>query len=449
MTLIELDRDAPLDPEAGRRPPPWRYRHAGLLVVAVLLIALGGAAPGPAVLWRYLGAIDAKDAVSPIQLAGGRLYTVTSTGRERAVTAWEMTQPARRLWTVQVPMTRGHDPAQSIFGSIRVQRSGDLVLLSESLATTAVDTATGRTRWTSPVRITVAGGVGYTVGWIFRPGTAYDESSGDPGALYFSADGEAHTEPPVRTELRGVDLATGKQLWAYAAAGAATVDPAPGTPAALLITSSDRLTLRAVATGDVLAETELVRIDGAWPTSASVVGDVVLVEYQEAARELVYEARTLRRIWQREISPMLPDAVDCQDVLCSADGGETWVLDPATGRPVWPVTEADRLYRRAGYLLETDAATGAPVRLVDPRTGASRVDLEGWAEEVGGATEDGPLLLRRGGAAGGQTFGVVLPGHPEVRLLGTAEVAPEECAADEHHLVCRDEAGLRIWAYRI
>lgn len=450
MALIELDRDAPLDPEPGRRPPPWRYRHAGLLVAVVLLLGLGGAVPGAAMLWRYLGAIRSVDVAGPIQLVGGRLYTVVSAGRQRAVTAWDIAEPPRRLWTVQVPMTRGHDPAQGVFGMITAQRAGELVLLSETLGTTAVDAATGEVRWRSPVRVwALSDGAGYTIERIFRPGTVYDESSGDPGMLYFSADGEPHTEPPLRTEVRGVDLATGERLWTAAPAGSATADPVPGQPAALLITSSDRLTLRSSATGDVLAETALDRIDGAWPTSGSVVGDVVVVGYEKAGREVVYRTRDLRRIWNRPAPPVRPDAVECRDVLCTGDENGTWVLDPATGRPAWPVTEADRLYRRAGYLLETDAATGEPVRLVDPRTGASRIDLEGWAEEVGEGTADGALLLRRPGTRGGQTFGVVLPGHPEVRLLGTADVEPGECAADERHLVCRDGDGLRVWAYRI
>src|SRR4051794_38736968 len=56
--LIELDVAAQPDPAPGTLPPAHRYRLPGLLLVAVLTIALGGSTPASSQLWRYLGAIS-------------------------------------------------------------------------------------------------------------------------------------------------------------------------------------------------------------------------------------------------------------------------------------------------------------------------------------------------------------------------------------------------------
>ncbi|MBG0560004.1 outer membrane protein assembly factor BamB family protein [Actinoplanes aureus] len=451
MTLIELDRDAPLDPEPSRRPPPWRYRHAGLLVAAVLLIALGGAVPTGGTRWRDLGTAGPVSAVEiPIQLAGGRLYTAAVDGPGRELTAWALEQPPRRLWTAQVPIGMSYDPGRGVFGSFSIRQSGDVVLLSEGFVTTAIDARDGRVRWTSPVMVTLltGGGTGVVVERVFRPGTDYDQASGDPGPLYFSADGVPHTEPPIRTEVRGTDLATGRVVWTVTPPGSVTVDAVRGDRPAVLITASDRLTLLAGATGTTLAEVALPELNGAGPATASVVGDVALVGYQDPGRQVGYDTRTLRRLWDRPLPATSQDRADCRDVLCSGSRDGLSVLDPVTGATAWPVTGEVGLARHAGFVLETETRTGRPVRLADPRTGRDLADLSGW-DEAFGAEPDGALVLRRAGAGGKQTFAAVLPGHPQPRVLGTATVDSGECAADEHHLVCREGDGMRIWAYRI
>ncbi|MFF0376023.1 outer membrane protein assembly factor BamB family protein [Actinoplanes missouriensis] len=455
MTLIDLDRVPEPGPAAGLRPPPRRYRHAGLLLAAVLLITLGGAAPGAAVRWRYLGLAGPMDVVEmPLRLAGGNAYTASSRGIARELTAWRLDPEPERLWTSAVPIGAEYEVGSGLFGGVTIQQAADSVLVSEGYTTTAMDVATGRIRWTMTNSLTLldSGGTGVVVERVFRPGTEYDQASGDPGALYFSATGVPHTEPPLRTEVRGVDLVTGKTLWTAAPGGSVTVDPVPGTPAAVLITSSQRLTLLAGATGETLAEAALPERDGSGPSSGAVAGQVALVGYETAGVQAGYDVRTLRRLWEHRV-PRTPGEIPvCLGVICSGPLREQSVLDPATGEPVWPVTAEIDLEMRAGAVLETQTHTDVPVRLADPLTGRTVADLTGWDMVVAQAPGSSPgeaLVLRRDHDAGRSLFGVVLPGHAEVRVLGAAETASAECAADERHVVCRDEHGLGVWAYRI
>ncbi|MFC7527215.1 PQQ-binding-like beta-propeller repeat protein [Actinoplanes sp. GCM10030250] len=451
MALIELDRDAPLEQAPGRRPPPWRYRHAGLLMTAVLMLALGGAAPYAATLWRELGTIgQAGDPETPIQLAGGRLYTVGMSERYHEVTAWALDGPPRRVWTARTPIGMSYNPVSGYFGAFTVRQAGDVVLLSEGFATTALDKRTGQTRWTLPLAVWLlgTGGVGLAAEQVFRPGTVYDQASGDPGALYFSATGEPHTEPPVRTQVHGVDLATGEVRWTTTPGGSVTVDPVHGDVPAVLITSSDRLTLHDGDTGDVRAEVALPELNGSGPVTASVAGDVALISYRDPGQQVAYDVRTLRRLWSRDLPEVPGDVPDCRQVICWGPRNDLYILDPATGEPAWPANGDIDITVRAGFVLETKVRTGRPDRLADLRDGTNRVVLTGWDRVLPG-DPDATVVVRRDGDDGGQIFAAVRPGHPELRILGTADVDSDDCAADDHRLVCRDSSGLRVWAYRI
>ncbi|MFI1989168.1 PQQ-binding-like beta-propeller repeat protein [Actinoplanes sp. NPDC020271] len=448
MTLIELDRDASLDPPPASRPPISAYRRTGLGLALVLLAVLGGAAPEAGIRWHYLGAISSTlSADTPVELAGGQIYTVDTGGTEPAVTAWSPESPPARLWTTRLPVgtQNGVVPA----ASVTIRRAGDVTLLTAGVATTAVDAATGQVRWSSPIAVTVlpGSGIGVSVDRVFRPGTVYDQESGDPGPLYFSATGEPHTEPPLRTDVRGLDLSDGRTLWTVAPGGSVTVDQVPGDDPAVLITSSARLTLVGGDTGRPLREVELPQFDGHGPASGSLLGGVALISYQNPGRQVAFDARTLRQLWSRTVPELVADPVDCQGVLCDGEHGDLRVLDPGTGKARWRVQEDVDLAVRAGYVLETDAASGEPVRLTDPHTGATRVDLSGWTQGVAGAADE-PLVLRRRDK-GGQAFAAVVPGHAEIHRLGVVATGLGDCESDGRYLVCRSSGGLRIWAYRI
>ncbi len=144
---------------------------------------------------------------------------------------------------------------------------------------------------------------------------------------------------------------------------------------------------------------------------------------------------------------LVADPADCQGVLCDGEHGDLRVLDPGTGKARWRVREDVDLAVRAGYVLETDAASGEPVRLTDPATGATRVDLTGWSGDVAGPVDE-PLVLRRKDGHG-QAFAAVVPGHAEIHRLGVAAAGLGDCESDGRYLVCRSSGGLRIWSYRI
>ncbi|SDT78090.1 outer membrane protein assembly factor BamB family protein [Actinoplanes derwentensis] len=441
MTLIELDRDTPLDPDAGRIPPPRLYRPLGLLIVLVLTVLVGGAAPRSGTLWQYLGVIPPTAGIdTPIQLAGGRLFTVVPAGGRRILTAWAPPPAPAKLWSTELPSATAADVSTPV--PVSVRQNGDLVLVTVETTTTVLESGTGRIRWMIGSRVTTAGnGTVATVARIFRPGTLYDQESGAPGRLYFSADGQPHTEPPIRTEVRGIDLATGGVLWTAETAGSVTADAVPGDRPGLLITSSDRLTLRDARTGAVLRETAL---PGA--SSSETIGDVAVVGFDEAGKQSGYDTGTLDLLWTRDLPADL-DPPSCAGLLCAGSREATTVLDPRTGRPAWRLGAAADLDVRADYVLDTDPSSGDPMRLLDPATGNPRVDLTGWSGVVDSSAAH-TLVLRRDSQDGGQVFGVVPAGHPEVYTLGVADLDSPECGADDRYVVCRDVQGLRIWTYR-
>ncbi|MEU8656761.1 PQQ-binding-like beta-propeller repeat protein [Actinoplanes philippinensis] len=451
MALIELDLDAPPDRLAGRRvPPPWRYRPLGLALAVLLTLGAAGAVAPGGTFWRPLGVIPAvPGAESTIQMAGGRVFTVVLAGQSRTLTAWDPQPSPHRLWSAEMPVSATFDPAKGVFGAVRVQRVGDLLLVGAGLSSTVLDPGTGRILWTTPNRITpLAGGLAVLTDRIFRPGTLYDQESGDPGMLYFSADGRPHVEPPVRTEVRGLDLATGGVLWTVTPGGSVTAEAAGGDgPAAVLVTASDRLSLHDARTGATLRETGLPKEAGSGPGTSDVLGDVALIGYPEAGIQVGYDVRTLRPLWTRDLHTD-GEPEDCAGLLCAGGDGEVRVLDRRTGQVTWSAPAATQLAPRAGGVLMSRPDGEGPERLVDTATGAPRVDLSGWTGEVE-AFGSHDLLLWRDERTGVRAFGAVLPGATEVRYLGTAEGMGGECGADDRYVVCRDVRGLRVWAYRV
>ncbi|MCO8270886.1 PQQ-like beta-propeller repeat protein [Actinoplanes sp. TRM 88003] len=450
--MIELDLTAPPDPTLNAPPPAHRYRVPGLVLVAVLVLTIGGAAPITPVLWRYLGAVPAPGGPeSPFQLSGGRVYTVAVSGFHRVTTAWSIAEPPRQLWqnTLRFEAT---DPDDMGWGGLYAQQVGDVVLFSYRFTTAVVDARTGRTRWTSPATVTPlpGGRVGLVPEYEFRPDTVYDQASGEPGQLFFSATGEPHTEPPLRTDVRGVDLATGRTLWTVGAPGAVNVSVAPGDEPAVLMLSSDRLQRIDGLTGAVVRTTPMAQFQGEGPTGGAVVDGLMAVTFGQDGlprKEVAYSAETLEQRWSRPV-PELTDPASCSELFCSGERRTLDVLDPATGAARWRAADDVDLSKQDGYVIELDSESGLPRRLADPVTGATRVDLAGWPHELLGQP-GGPMVLRRGHDGGASSFGVVLAQRDLIQPLGRTDGPVSDCAADERHVVCRTEGELRIWAYRV
>jgi outer membrane protein assembly factor BamB len=449
LALIELDLTAQPGPAPTSIPPARRYRTAGLVLAVVLVLALGGAAAPDALRWSYLGTIPSSPIPeSPFQLDGDRVYTASGLGNARAVSAWTVAKPPVRLWSVRFP-ARELGPDQVAYGDVRAKRAGDVVLITDGPDTTAVDPGTGATKWHLSIGVhpLPGGRVGLVQDPKFRAGTEYDQSGGAPGELYFSATGVPHDEPPVRTELRGVDLRTGATVW--------TAEP-PGSvvafddPDGVLVLASDRLTLHAAATGAVLRETMLAPLDGQKPEAGRLVGDLVLVSYgadDSKTRNLVaYSTRTLKPVWQVPEARVLTDPALCLDVVCADDKNGASVLDPATGRVLWHTPGLD-LMRYGDDVMEWDSAGSDPLRLADARNGDELLRLTGWHNDLA-MSDDSPLMLRRTDSSQASVFAVVTGDPARLRPLGVTHGAVSACATDARFVICRSAGALQAFAYR-
>jgi outer membrane protein assembly factor BamB len=452
LALIELDLTARPD-QALSSPPARRYRLTGLLLAALFVVALGGAAPIVPELWREIGSVPVvKDPQMPFVVVDGRLYTFDPVGEtETTATAWTLEDQPRRRWTV--PITTGEMGPNGLrvgFSGARVDHLGDVVLLASGPESVVVEARTGAVRWRSPSRVVpLAGGrIGVVESERFRAGTIYDQDAGLPGPLYFSSTGVPHTEPPTRSEVRGVDLSTGRTVWTAPSSGSVNVVPVPGDAPAVLILSSTGIERRDGNTGAVVRQVRLERNGRPGPILGELVGGSMLVYYGfESGYVAAYAPDTLAPLWSRVLPVPVVDPPDCDDVLCSGSRSALDVLDPATGRPLWRSPKVD-LSRRPGYLLEVGPTSGQPIRLVDPVTGRGRVDLTGWQDEVPDSADRLIVLRRVEEDQQSTVFGVVDPDRDEVQPLGRADRAFFDCVADPRHVVCRADGTLRIWAYR-
>ncbi|SNY49486.1 outer membrane protein assembly factor BamB family protein [Paractinoplanes atraurantiacus] len=453
MALIELDLTAQPEPAPSSPPPAHRYRISGLILAAVLVIALGASAPAEPVLWRYLGAVPVTRGLGePFELAGGRAYTMAEIGSGRDVTSWSLAEPPEQAWKTRYQLPE-ENPDDLGYGGFHVDQAGDVVLTSHGPITTVLDRHSGQTRWSVPMAVTpLAGGrIGLIQEPRFRPGTVYDQESGDPGALYFTASGEPHVEPPARTDLRGVDLYTGATVWTAGAAGSVIAATAPGDRPAVLLLSSDGLERIDGVTGKVLRRTVLPEVDGRAPVSGELVGDLMMIYYHNTDGYLTYEAayspETLAPAWTRQVRQVLVQQAVCSGLSCADAPAGLQVLDPATGKPLWQAPAGIDVALYGDYVLETENQSGEPVRLVDLSTGATRVDLRGWRAQVPGPPGR-PIVLRRGLDGGVSAFGLVDPDRGTVQVLGTTGMPISDCSSDTRRVVCRADDSLRIWAYR-
>ncbi|BFU43033.1 PQQ-binding-like beta-propeller repeat protein [Krasilnikovia sp. MM14-A1004] len=444
MALIELSTD-PAAPPAPARPALRRHRRLGLALAAVLALALAGAVPAAAVFWRRAGVVPLASAAD-FQVAGGRLYTFDVVDGRRITSAWTM-RPLRRLW--RTATTADDAPGGTLQGGSSVQIAGDHVLLRAGQATTVLDARTGAVRWISPVPVLpLTDDIGLVQAEQFRPGTEYDESSGAPGALYFSSSGQPHTEPPEVTELRGVDLTTGRARWSARFPGSIYPARTRGRVAGVVVMASGRLSLRAADSGAVLREQSLPRIPGAM-SWGDVVGDLLLVRQAAGDDGTVVTAfamDTLAPRWRRTEPADAGNSATCTGLACEKAHSRLVVLDPGTGRPRWRTTGDVDLQTGAGYAVEVQSGRSRPLRAVDPASGMPVVDLSAWQAFATGPAP-APLVLARREAGQGTAFGVLLPGRRVVQPLGESRTALTDCAADTRFVACRASAGVEVWAY--
>jgi outer membrane protein assembly factor BamB len=333
-----------------------------------------------------------------------------------------------------------HDDSASLFPI------GNRLLLRSTAGTTVIDPGTGRVLWSTAAPVLDGnGGTGVVQETTFAPNTVYDESSGDPGPLYFSLDGIPHTRPPERTVLRGLDLATGRERWRHTERGSVyVVPPGPGA-AGFVVISADRITMLSADTGTAVRYRALPKITA--DSYPDVVGDMVLLPYDGTVRAL--SLRTFDLMWQHpDRIGLAADRGSCLDLLCDIERSGITVLDPATGDPRWRTSTESLLFARGPDVLEERSAGQSPLAVREAGTGRVRADLTAWDTVAGGEPGD-PLLLYRaqpGSARAG--VGVLVPGASRVQLLGLTSAPVRDCSADARYVVCRIDDGVEVWAYQ-
>jgi outer membrane protein assembly factor BamB len=449
VALIELDLYAPTESPPGRAQR-GHHRYGGIALAVVLLLTLAGSAPATSVLWRRIGLAPLAAPDASYQFVGGRLYTFDSAGDRLVTTAWSM-DPLRRLWsrTTTVPdaQTYGVMPG---FGWFVAPVEGDQVVLQSRLSSTVVDARTGAVRWTSPVPVmaTAGGRVGLVYEQHFRPGTEYNQATGASGPLYYADDGAFHTEPPLHTTLRALDLRTGRQLWQTVRAGRVIAADVRGNADRIVVVAPGWLGVLAAGTGAVLRERRLPGPAARELRPGDIVDDLVLLRRGspgDGGTVTAYSVADLAPVWQRP-EPVDGNPAYCADMLCQNEGFGVTVLDPATGQPQWHTDPGVGLVGRGASVLEVGTAENRPVRARDAATGAVQADLAGWTWYAS-SPEDAPLVLGRFDRDR-TVMGVLPPGGRAVQPLGYSTTPVTNCASDEGFVGCRVFGGVEVWAYR-
>ncbi len=444
MALIDLDLVAPVAPRPSR-PPDRYFRYVAVLAVVALVLTLGGDVLTVPVLWHRTGLAPLAGASTSYQLVGGTLYTLDGNANRRTTTAWSL-NPLHKMWSLSTALqlddsgTVIHDDAATL------SRIGPHLLLRSGSVATVIDPATGRIRWTSKVPLLTGRGTTALVQDArFPAGTEYNQSSGDPGSLYFSAGGVPHTSPPERTVLHGLDLATGRQLWAHTEPGSVYAVPAGDATDGYLVISADRIALLDGRTGAVWRTRVLPPAPG--DIFPDVIGDVVLMAFGDSVRAV--SLSTFAVLWQHtESIGARADQGSCLGLLCDTGRESITVLDPATGAARWTEPSSALLIARGPDVLEEQSDTQDPIVVRDPRTGRARVDLRAW-QTVADSDPDNPILVFRAqtGTARAQ-FGALPAGASRVQPLGRTSAPVSECSSDARYVACRTTGGVEVFAYR-
>lgn len=440
MALIELSTETPAQPAAASPPPAYFYRRAGLVVAVLLLLALGGAAPAASVLWQRAGAVPVPPS-GDFQLIGGTLYTMDLDAEPRVLTAWRA-DSVQRLWSFSDG--KGEDPF------FVAEATQDITVVRSGRSVTVLDARTGAVRWTSAVAVQpVSDTVAFVEEEIFRPGTEYDPASGDPGQLYGTNSAALHTEPALRTELRGLDLGTGAQLWSLSFPGSVFTARTETSDNAVVVLSSDKLTLLSATTGAVLRQRAVPLLDGARAEQGEVVGDTVLVHYGSfgmGGPVIAYARDTLEELWRQNQPDPAGNSAVCSGLPCVKSSDEIIVLDPRTGAYRWRIADTDVLAFGPDTVLQTQGLT-SPLRTADAVTGQQRIDLARWRHffpvQAGAA-----FMLTHPDPDGSTVVGLLKRGATEVRPLGRLPTTTVQCQVVPGLLACRTVDGVQVWAYR-
>ncbi|MEV0397529.1 PQQ-binding-like beta-propeller repeat protein [Polymorphospora rubra] len=462
------DHRPPAEPGPPRRLRLRQLRTAVAPLAAVLVLATAGSNPLPEPALVEV-AVLATAGTHQQFLVGDRLYVLApeAGGARLALTAHDLDRNTT-LWTVPVgPEVRVTDYPRP---AAQLRPVDDQLLIHIRGGTSAVDAATGRTRWSVPHQITDVhpGGVGLSsqpvwssttvpadrppaVVGVFDPTTALTESAPPPDEpRRFQLDpatGTVIAIPPAGMSVRAFDLADGTELWTADLVRSGVLLAGAATPTVAVVTMDGGIELRDARTG---ATRHRRPAEPDRPATGAVgAGGLVLVRDTSPAVN-AYAADTLEPAWRTAIRPDEEWTLVCGTRICVRSEVQTSLLDPMTGVLLGRVALDGHLTSRGGHLIAlASLGEGFVDHTVDPASGQRLVSLSAWPK-MADALDDSPAVLSR--FAGGPRrlwLAVLDPGANAVRPLGVVPYRSYGCQSSDSHIVCRTRADeLRAWRYR-
>ncbi|WP_030434046.1 PQQ-binding-like beta-propeller repeat protein [Actinoplanes subtropicus] len=258
----------------------------------------------------------------------------------------------------------------------------------------------------------------------------------------------------VQGQVDAIDPATGNTRWSVPVPSTAVLLGVPGLgdeeSRMLLVHDNQTMAVHDLTTGKLIASTHVPAADYS-PDNPVVAGGRILLRHPGASSAEIsaYDPETLKQLWS-EPSEIAYQMQPCGLLVCLGGPAGLRAIDPDTGDTVWaqPAWHSLALFGDM-YVAYSDPDGSVPVGVIDPRTGALRIQLAGW-QPVDGTGNDGRLVLTRAADAESRTMvAVARPGDLRPRVLDALPQGTGDCQAAPARLVCRTIYGeLVVWAYQ-
>jgi outer membrane protein assembly factor BamB len=453
VTQIELDVSTPWEPPE----PPLRRHHAlrwlavGLLLAA-LLVVVGGARPAPSL--DPVATIEA-DGITDFRVTGDRLFVLRQISFNRVDLEAYRLHDGTRLW--RTPLD---SPADFVdVAADRVVLNGSPGGRDQATVLTAIDAVTGAEAWRrpgyAPAVFHLVGGGGTVVTDPTIP-TPDEQPTGPAGRV---------------RQLIGLDIRTGAARWTLTTPRGTLrsflyLDSVLGRDDTLNVEADSvrfavgelapdgTLTVHSAADGSV---TRTAKIDmPARVDSFDVFGDR-LITY-EAGEDIVptgavFDLRTGHRLWALPSSQESGPVWGCRPLLCSGTESSIAVLDPDTGRVRWQLDQWVSVQAFGGHMLAmrmdgnggNTASDPMGALVLDTTSGRLLRRVVGW-DPIGPESWPNLIVMRRSANNGGAVIGRLNVDSGEVEIFARAErwYSPPTCFTAAKFLVCRNGV-VSIW----
>lgn len=415
----------PVEPQARPTRPSAACRNTALLLAALLVAVLGGAAPAPS-----------RPALIP--LAAGDSAVLTD-DRYHVFAPDAVRSGAGVLSTYEVPAGRLVSRISTRLPGqlLGVQQVGEVLLAHHAVETdvengsrmTAVDAGTGVIRWTRPGNKAGLSPSGRSV-----VVSDYVEDKEDRWAA--------------------IDVATGQLRWTFAVdLKDITSIPWEGHSVSrlVMVRASGRVEVRDTETGTVTAAANL--------PSATIIPDGGATVWTSNGLLLIgtagglngYGLDRLDLRWRNETLGSVNGFVNpaCGDVICLDSGAGMRAIDPATGQVRWSSEGQWSAHHRSGHYLLSGPVNGpddsGPHMVIDVVTGQPRGTFGRW--QPGGPPRRGGRLIGLSRQPGGDLWYALLdPGALSVRVLGVVSGTYGGCDIGSTAMVCRRfDGAASVW----